>query len=298
MMLLMTTVIIGQPPKRESLPVIFLKYITVTDGITMTPRAVTQTRWDTLVGYTSKATTFEGIFWDMFAPTAPPVCAIAITGGDPIYEYQGSGFVVTTSLSYSVVKSVTPPSSPLISAATVTCNQAVASFPINFHDGNTAHNQSGTRNGIALVNNVTNTFTVHGRGGDGRTSTSSVSIYFVDQRYWGTSATGVISDANILAFETGGDSDFSAGYSVAGTTYTFTSVTDDYVVICLPYSAYPTQAQIGAFIQPISSYFIEYDDGGVANYQLTNTSTANRTYKVLVSLQKYTASSLDVILFQ
>ncbi len=266
--------------------------VTADAGFVATPFTVTNTRLDTITTIT--ATDLEGQLREIFAPLAPPVCAVTSETDVTLYEYQSAGGSLPVDVSYSVIKSVFPPSHTQIKVASITCNKDVGNFTSgSFHDGNNLHNQSGSQTGITLVVNSTNTFTVIGTSGDNKTCSSTLSYYFTDKRYWFSEGDGVITNAEIIA----GSQDFNTGHSSSGVTYSFTSLNEKHVVIALPYSSDPQQAQIGAFKTDISSYFTEYNEDETDGFQLTNASGGVRNYRVLVSNQKYTATSLDVTLF-
>lgn len=123
---------------------------------------------------------------------------------------------------------------------------------------------------------------------------SWVTIYTRDQSYWGVDATGVLTNSEILQFESNGDSDFlGTGYSSSGVVYDFDDVDNENVVIVIPWDdTYPRNAKIGPTEASISSYF---NIQGTPKFSLVTASGGTRDYKVLVSINKYGVSELQDI---
>lgn len=221
--------------------------------------------------------------WYYVAPIAT-----SLTATPAVYTYEyNSGVDETITLNYVVQR---PNGCGEIDTCTLTPPGISIAGAIGMAEGTS---YPGSQAGVNLPANTNTTYTLYIHADNGLFDSYARTITWDDQRYWGVDADGTLTDAEVLAFETGGDSDFDPASSTGGTSYSF-NVSDEYVCIVIPSAeTQPTEAQIGAFKTDISSYF-----NSSSSVSFVNGSGGTRSMTKYVSINKYTDASLTVTLFR
>lgn len=242
-------------------------------------RPITQTAADPSQAGTVGGTTIIEFLNNYFFPSQAPLVAIVGDGATTIEMKSTLAPAVTRNLtSFTVTKQA---ATLAIDSAMVTCNQAVPGFPINFND-HSGGNQSGSQSGVALIDNVTNTFTCYGRAIDGKSATATKTYTFASQRYWGitTNSNPTVDNAFILGLTS---SNFSA-YTAA---FAFTiSSGSQYCVMAFPHQAEDMSAHQwfdGSFR---GTYFRLL----ASNFSFTNASGYTTGYDVYITNLSYTST--------